>query len=192
MRIRNSVKAPLSPTWTHVIISVGLVTGWWVVRRRHTMSLLDQLNADLKSAMLARDNVRKNAIRSAKTAILNAQVEKRGRLGADATLDEDEILAVIARQAKQRRDSIVEFKKAGREDLVAQEEAELAVLQAYLPSQLSREEIVEVVSAIIADVGATSPRQIGLVMRPAMAQLRGRADGKLVNEVVRQLLSGSS
>ena len=156
------------------------------------MSLLDQLNNDLKAAMLAKDDVRKRAIRSVKTAVMNALVEKRGQAGPDITLNDEEVLAVIAKQAKQRRESIVEFRKAGRDDLVAQEEAELAVLETYLPRQLSREEVVEVVRAIIDEVGATSLRDIGLVMRPAMAKLRGRADGKVVNEVARELLSAQS
>jgi uncharacterized protein YqeY len=156
------------------------------------MTLQDQLDRDLKAAMIDRDEVRKNAIRSAKTAILNAQVEKRGTQGPQAVLSEEEILAVIGKQAKQRRDSIAEYSKAGRADLVAQEEAELAVLQHYLPRQLSHEEIRKVVQDIIAETGATSPQQIGQVMRPAMERLRGQADGRVVNQIARELLSETS
>ena len=156
------------------------------------MTLQDQLDRDLKAAMIDRDDTRKNAIRSAKTAILNALVEKRGVQGPDAVLSEEEILAVIGKQAKQRRDSITEYSKAGRTDLVEQEEAELAVLEGYLPRQLSKEEIREILQVIIAETGASSPQQIGQVMRPAMQQLQGRADGKVVNQIARELLSESS
>lgn len=153
------------------------------------MSLLEQLDADLKSAMLARDEVRKRTIRSAKTASVNALVDKRQTAGPDATLTDDEVLAVIAKQAKQRRDSIEEFQKAGRSDLVAQEQAELEILEGYLPRQLSEKEITNIVSQVIADVGATSPKDLGQVMRVAMPQVRGQADGKLVNQIARDLLS---
>jgi len=156
------------------------------------MTLLDQLNSDLKAAMRDRDEVRKRAIRSAKTAAMNALVAKRAKEGRAAALDDQEMLAVIAKEAKQRRDSIAEYGKAGRDDLVASEEADLAILESYLPRQLSREEIAEAVQAIIAEVGASGPRDIGLVMRPAMAKFRGKADGKLVNQVVRDLLTGAS
>ncbi len=153
------------------------------------MSLLDRLNHDLTEAMRAKDEVRKLALRSAKTAVLNAEVEKRGKEGPQATLTEEEVLAVLSRQAKQRRESIAEFTKGGRMDLVAQEEAELAVLEAYLPRQLSQDEIIAVVRQVIAEVGATDPKQVGLVMRPAMERLRGQADGKLVNQIARDLLA---
>ena len=156
------------------------------------MTLQDQLDSDLKIAMIDRDEARKNAIRSAKTAILNAQVEKRGTQGPDAVLSEEEILAVISKQAKQRRDSIAEYSKAGRTDLVEQEEAELAVLELYLPRQLSHEEIKEVLQAIIAETGATGPQQIGQVMQPAMQRLQGQADGRVVNQIARELLSEPS
>jgi hypothetical protein len=155
------------------------------------MSLLDRLNADLTEAMRAKDEVRKLALRSAKTAILNAEVEKRGKEGPGATLTEEEVSAVVSRQAKQRRESIAEFTKGGRMDLVAQEEAELAVLEVYLPRQLSQEEITAVVRQVIAEVGVTDPKQVGLVMRPAMDRLRGQADGKLVNQIARDLLTGA-
>lgn len=156
------------------------------------MSLLDRLNSDLMDAMRSQDEVRKRALRSAKTAILHAQVEKRGTDGPQATLTDDEVLAVIARQAKQRRESIAEFSAAGRIDLVEHEAAELAVLETYLPRQLSTEEITAAVREIIAEVGASSPKQIGLVMRPAMERLQGLADGKVVNQIARDLLAGEA
>lgn len=156
------------------------------------MALLDQLDRDLKAAMLARDEVRRETIRSVKTALLNALVDKRAREGPHATLDENETLKVIAQQAKQRRDSIAEFEKAGRTDLAERERAELAVLEEYLPQQASMTEITAVVREVIAEVGAANPKQIGLVMGPAMERLQGRADGRTVNEVARDLLSAVS
>lgn len=156
------------------------------------MALLDQLDKDLKAAMLARDEVRRETIRSVKTALLNALVDKRARKGPHATLDENETLKVIAQQAKQRRDSIAEFEKAGRTDLAERERAELAVLEEYLPQQASMTEITAVVREVIAEVGAANPKQIGLVMGPAMERLQGRADGRTVNEVARDLLSAVS
>lgn len=156
------------------------------------MALRGQLDADLLDAMRAQDEVRKLALRSAKTAILNAEIEKRGQEGPDAKLTTDEVLAVIGKQAKQRRESIAEFSKAGRDDLVQQEAAELAVLESYLPRQLTPEEISAVVRQVILEVGATDPKQVGLVMRSAMDRLRGQADGKLVNQIARDLLSGAA
>jgi hypothetical protein len=102
------------------------------------------------------------------------------------------VLAVIAKQAKQRRESIAEFSKAGRDDLVRNEAAELVILESYLPRQLTSEEITTVVREIILELGATDLKQVGLVMRSAMDQLRGQADGKLVNQITRDLLSGAA
>ena len=148
------------------------------------MDLMDRLNADLREAMRSGQQARKLAIRAVKTAIREAEVA-----GQEArTLSEQEMLTIIAKQAKQRRDAIVEFEKGGRQDLVGQERAELTVLESYLPQQLTREEITEKAKRAIAEVGATSPRQMGLVMRPLMQELRGLADGKLVNQVVQELL----
>lgn len=153
------------------------------------MSLLDRLNRDLADALRAHDEVRKRALRTAKAAIANAEVEKRGREGREATLTDDEVLAVLRRQVKQRRESIAEFTAGGRPDLAEQEQAELVVLESYLPRQLTEDEIAEVVRQVIAEVGATDPKQVGLVMRPAMERLRGQADGKVVNEIARRLLA---
>lgn len=153
------------------------------------MSVLDQLNADLMVAMREQDTVRKLALRSAKTAILHAEVEKRAKQGPQAALTDAEVLTVLSKQAKQRRESIEEYSKGGRPDLVQQEQAELAVLESYLPRQLSQEEVVDVVRQVIAEVGAVDSKQVGLVMKPAMERLRGQADGKLVNQIARDLLS---
>jgi hypothetical protein len=138
--------------------------------------------------MRSRDELRKTVIRQIIAAIKKAETELDAS-GQRRQVDDDDILALIAKQAKQRRESIFEFAKGGREDLVAQEEAELEVLQSYMPAQLTAEQIEAEARVIIADVGASGPRDIGLVMRPLMSRLRGRADGKLVNQVVRELLA---
>jgi uncharacterized protein YqeY len=146
------------------------------------MNLKDRLMEDLKTAMRQGDETRKSTIRLARGAIKNEEIAQ----GRD--LEEEEILAVIAREAKQRRDSIREFEKGGRRDLVASEEAELRILQEYLPQQMSRQEIEVEAQRVIDELGISEPRQIGVVMRQLMPQLKGRADGKLVNEVVTSLL----
>ncbi|MFQ6014134.1 MAG: GatB/YqeY domain-containing protein [Anaerolineae bacterium] len=147
------------------------------------MGLKEQLQEDLKQAMREGDPFRRSAIRLALTSIKNAEVEKMGEL------DEGEILALLAKEAKQRREAIEQFSKGGRQDLVKQEEAELAILTAYLPPQMSREEIEEAARQAIQAMGATGMKQMGDVMRHLMAELRGRADGRMVNQVVRELLS---
>lgn len=147
------------------------------------MSLKQKLQDDLKQALRDHDNVRKSAIRLALAAITNAEVEKRREL------DDGEVLAILSREVKQRRESVEEFRKGGRADLVAQEEAELQILMAYLPAQLSREEIADRARQVIAEVGATGPAQMGEVMRRLMPTLRGQAEGRVVSEVVKELLS---
>jgi uncharacterized protein YqeY len=149
----------------------------------------EQLADDLKEAMRQQDERRKSTIRSVIAAMKQAETELDAN-GERVRLDDDDILALIAKQAKQRQESITEFRKGGREDLVAEEEAELAILQAYLPQQMTQEEIEAEARQVIEEVGASDPRDIGKVMKPLMARLRGRADGKVVNQVVRELLAG--
>lgn len=153
------------------------------------MGLREQLMADLKQAMLQRDEVRKRTIRSVIAAIKLAETELDAS-GQRVSLQDDDILGVIAKQAKQRQESIVEFRKGARPDLVAEEEAELAILQTYLPQQLTREEIEIEARQVIDEVGASGLGDIGKVMKPLMARLKGRADGRLANQVVRELLAG--
>lgn len=148
------------------------------------MDLQEQLLADLKDAMRQGDQRRKLAIRAVRAAITNAEVERR------RSLTEDEILALIAKEVKQRRDSIAQFRKGGREDLVAQEQAEIEVLERYLPRQLSTDEIRAEAQRVIGEVGATSPRDMGRVMGKLMPAMRGRADGGQVSHIVRELLAG--
>jgi uncharacterized protein YqeY len=150
------------------------------------MSLKDRLTEDLKQAMRQRDERRKSTIRMLRAAITNAEIERGGELG------DDEVLTVIAKQAKQRRESMTEFAKAERQDLVDQEEEELQILLSYLPAQMSRDEIEVAARQVIAEVEATSLAQMGEVMRRLMSQLKGKADGSLVNQVVREILTSEA
>jgi uncharacterized protein YqeY len=148
------------------------------------MSIEQRLRADLKSAMRARDDVRKTTIRMALAALKNAQVAKN----ADLTADEE--LGVVSKEARQLKDAIVEFRKGKREDLVEANLAQIEILEQYLPQPLSEDEIRELVRAAIAETGATSPKQMGQVMRVLMPQVRGRADGGMVSQMVRTTLAG--
>lgn len=150
------------------------------------MSLKERLNTDLREALRQGDEHRKAALRMVLAALHNAEIQAGG------DLDEGAILGILAKEAKQRRESIEEFRKGGREDLVAREEAQLAVIQQYLPQQMSREEIVEAARAAIAEVGARGPGDKGKVMPVLMKELRGRADGREINAVVTELLAGSA
>jgi uncharacterized protein YqeY len=148
------------------------------------MSIEQRLRDDLKTAMRARDDMRKMTIRLTLAALKNARVAK------NADLTEDEELGVLSKEAKQLQDAIVEFERGKRDDLVAQNVAQIEILREYLPQPLSAEEVVELARAAIAETGASSPKQMGQVMRVLMPQVRGRADGKVASEIVRRLLAG--
>ena len=149
------------------------------------MTLSDQVSADIASAMKARDATRLSALRMLKAAIMNKGVEK----GRD--LEDAEVLQVVASLVKQRRDSIEQFSKAGRTDLVDKETGEITVLQTYLPPSATPEEITAAVAEAIAETGATSPKDMGTVMKAVMPKLAGKnADGTTVNETVRRTLGG--
>lgn len=149
------------------------------------MTLEERLDSDLKDAIRSHAETRKLAIRSVKAAIQQAKVA-----GIEAReLTEPEVLAIVGKQIKQRRDSIIEFNKGHRPDLVAQEQAEIEVLEVYMPTQLNEEEIRARATAIIAELGVTDMKGLGPVMKRITAELRGVADGQLVNRVVRELLS---
>ena len=147
------------------------------------MSLIDQLNSDLKESMKSGDKFRTEVLRGLKSAVRYAEIEARGEMS-----DQD-VAAVLAKQAKQRRDSIDEFKKGGREDLVERESAELAILETYLPEQMSEDDIRTTVEAAIAELGVTDMKGMGQVMKRVMSDLQGQADGKIVNQIVRECLS---
>jgi uncharacterized protein YqeY len=147
------------------------------------MSIKDQLNNDLKDAMKSKDKLRTETLRGLKSAIKYAEIE------AGTDFGDEDVLAVIGKQAKQRRDSIAEFEKAQRTDLVEKETAELAILEQYLPAQLSEAEIKEKAEVVIAELGVSDMKGMGQVMKSLMVELKGQADGKIVNQVVRELLS---
>ena len=146
------------------------------------MSLRDQLSEDLKTAMKAHDAVTRDTVRLISAAVKNAEIEKGGEL------DETGSSEVLARMAKQYRDSITTYGDAGRTDLVDKETAELDVLLRYLPEQLGEEQILALAKAAVIEVGATGASDRGKVMGKLMPQLRGKADGSLVNKVVGELL----
>ena len=149
----------------------------------HVRSLNDQVNTGITAAMKAKDQVRLSALRMLKAAIMNKNVEK----GRD--LDDAEVLQVIGSLVKQRRESIEQFQAAGRTDLVDKEAAEMAVLDAFLPPAASAADIDAAVAAAIAETGATSPKDMGKVMKAVMPKLAGKsADGRAVNEAVRRSL----
>ena len=147
------------------------------------MALKGRLQEDLKRAMREKDQVRLRTLRLALAAIKNSEIEVRGEL-SDA-----DVAAILQREAKQRRETLDELEQVHRPELAASEQAELEILTEYLPKQLGREEIAELARQVIAELNAEGPRQMGLVMRTMMAQLKGQADGKLVSQVVRELLS---
>ena len=151
------------------------------------MSLKEQIGEDIKTAMKAKDKIRLQTVRSIKKAILEKEVELRPK-GQDSLTPEQEI-ELLSQQAKQRRDSIEQFKNAGRDDLADKEKQELAVIETYLPEQLSDEEIETIVDEIIADSGAATMKDLGKVMGPAMKQLKGKADGKKIQELVKSKLA---
>jgi len=147
------------------------------------VNLKERLMADLKDAMRQGDPGRRDAIRMARAAVINAEIAWQ-REASD-----QEVQQVIAQEVKRRVEAIELFRRGGRDDLVREEEAQLAILRAYLPEQLSREEVTEVVRRVIDEMGATGLAQMGPVMRQVMAELKGKADGRMVNEVVRDILA---
>ena len=147
------------------------------------MSLQERLSEDLKDAMRQKDEIRRSTIRFVRAAIHNQEIDK-----GDA-LNDDEIIGVLSRMVRQHQESIYEFKKADRQDLVGKEEAELRIIREYMPEQIPEEKLAELVREAISQTGASGPGDFGKVMGLLMPQLRGRADGAQVSSVVRQLLS---
>jgi uncharacterized protein YqeY len=142
-----------------------------------------KLQADLKAAMKAREQQRISVIRMALNAIKQEEVDKR------VTLSAEDAVAILMREAKKRRESIAEAERLGRADIVQTEQEELAILDSYLPALLSEDKIRELARAAIATAGATSPKDMGNVMKVLMPQVKGQADGRVVNDIVRELLS---
>ena len=144
--------------------------------------LKQKLTDDLRQAMKSGDKVRRSVIRLLMAAINNAEIARQ------AALEDTDILGIIAKEVRQRHESIEAFKQGNRQDLIDQEEAELVVLQEYLPQQMTREKVVEAARQVIAEVGAGGPGDKGKVMPKLIAQLKGRADGREINAVVSELL----
>ncbi|KIM10946.1 MAG: hypothetical protein KU37_07470 [Sulfuricurvum sp. PC08-66] len=145
-------------------------------------TLRTQINDDLKTAMKNQETVRRDALRLLTSALKQIEVDER------KTLTDEEILTIIQKQLKQRDDSLTQFKAAGREDLVAKEQAEIDVFLTYMPTQLTPDELKSAIIAIIAEVGATSMKDIGRVMATANKTLAGRTNGKAINEMAKTLL----
>ena len=151
------------------------------------MGLKEQIGEDIKTAMKAKDKIRLQTVRGIKKAILEKEVELRPK-GIDTLTNEQEI-ELLSQQAKQRRDSISQFKDAGRDDLADKESQELAIIETYLPEQVSDEEVEKIIDELIASSGASSMKDLGKVMGPAMKQLKGKADGKKIQSLVKSKLS---
>jgi uncharacterized protein len=149
------------------------------------MTLEERLDADLKEAMRSGDNVRKLAIRAVKTAITEAKVSGTEQ----RSVTDEDVMRILQKQVKQRRDSIAEFAKGGRNDLIERELAEIAALEKYLPQQLSEEEVRAHAEKVIAELSVTDMKGLGPVMKRMTGDLRGVADGQVINRVVRELLT---
>lgn len=149
------------------------------------MNLFDQVSNDIKSAMLAKDEVRLEALRGIKKEFLEAKTAK----GADGELTDDMAMKILAKMVKQRKESAQIYTEQNRPDLAEPELAEAAVIETYLPKQMTEEELTEALKAIIAQVGATTPQEMGKVMGVATKQLAGRADGRAISAKVKELLA---
>ncbi|WCN38773.1 GatB/YqeY domain-containing protein [Aneurinibacillus uraniidurans] len=146
------------------------------------MRLVERLTDDMKQAMKSKDKLKLSVIRMVKSAIKNEEINQ------SKELSDDEVLTVLTRELKQRRDSLQEFEKAGRDDLAAASRDEIAVLMEYMPEQLGEEDIRKLVAEAIEQTGASSKKDMGKVMGVLMPKVKGRADGALVNKVVQELL----
>lgn len=151
----------------------------------YNMSLEEKINNDLKTAMLAKQEATVRGLRAIKSAIILAKTEK----GAGGTISNEKEMQLLQKMLKQRKDSISEFEKANRSDLVQKEKEEMEVIEKYLPAMMSEEDIREAVKKIIAETGATSQKEMGKVMGAASKQFAGKADNGLVSQIVKSLLS---
>ena len=152
------------------------------------MSIKEQIFTDLKEAMKAKDQDRLRVLRSLKAKLMEKEIAERQ--GGEAELSDEQALQVLTKAAKQRKESIAQFTDGGREDLVANEEMELEIIEEYLPEMMSEDEVREVVKDKIAAMGASGPQDMGKVMGPIMGQLKGKADGSLVSSIVKEELAG--
>lgn len=148
------------------------------------MEIRDQITADIKAAMIAKDSIKLGALRMLQSSIKNKEIELRPN-----PISGDDVLAVVKKLAKQRKESIEQFQQAGRQDLVDQETAELKVLEAYLPAQMGRDQIEALVNEVITALGAKTIKDMGTVMKEVVARANGAADNKVVSEVIKSKLS---
>ena len=146
------------------------------------MGLKEQLTEDMKTALKAGDKLRLSTVRMMLSEVKNAEIAKRDEL------TDEEAAAVVAREARKRKEAIEEFGKGGRQDLVDKETYELSVIQEYLPKQMSDEEVQNIIALTIEEVGASSPADLGRVMGKLMPRVKGKADGKKINQLVREML----
>ena len=144
--------------------------------------LKEELMKDLKDAMKEKNTIKKDTVQMVRAAILQIEKDK------GIEVDDNKIIEIIAKEVKGKKDALVEFEKGGREDLIEQTNKEIEVLEKYLPKQLSKDEITEVVKEVIASLGATSMKDMGSVMKEAKAKIGAAADGRAINEVVKDLL----
>ena len=144
--------------------------------------LKEKLLEDLKVSMREKNEVRKNVVQMVRAAVLQVEKDKQIELG------DEQIIEIMAKEAKKRRDSIADYEKGGREDLVSKIKEEISIIEEYLPKQLSKEEVAKIVKAVIAEVGATSMKDMGIVMKSAKERIGAASDGKTINEVVKELL----
>lgn len=147
------------------------------------MSLKDRLMADMKTAMKARQKEKLTVIRSMRSAIRQAEIDGK------TELNDDGVISIISKELKMRQDSLAEFQKGGRDDLVAKTKEEIAVIMPYLPEQLSEDAIKALVKDAVTKTGASSPKDMGKIMKLLMPEVKGKADGKLVNSIVREMLN---
>lgn len=145
--------------------------------------LKEKLMDDLKNAMKEKNEIKKNTVQMVRAAILQIEKDK------GITVEDQKIVEIIAKEVKGKKDALVDFEKGGRQDLIDQTNAEIAILQEYLPKQLSKEEIKVEIEKVISDLGATSMKDMGPVMKEAKARIGASADGRAINEVVRELLN---
>jgi len=148
------------------------------------MELREKITADIKAAMIAKDSVKLNTLRFLQAAIKNKEIDSRPN-----PITADDVMAVIKKLVKQRKESIEQFQAAGRNDLADQESAELKVMEAYLPAQMTKEQIEQVVADVIAATGAKTIKEMGVVMKEVQARTAGTADGKTISEVIKSKLS---
>ena len=144
--------------------------------------LKEKLMDDLKLAMREKNEIRKNTVQMVRAAILQIEKDK------GIVVEDDKIIEIIAKEVKSKKDALVDFEKGGREDLISQTNEEIAILQEYLPKQLTREEIKVELEIVISDLGATSMKDMGPVMKEAKARIGAAADGRTINDVVKELL----